>query len=75
MADWQTDFDGRYPFVAGQNDASLPMLGQFIRADSGRIEQFLHSLAVVKHIFLVTFLDRLSIIMVNILTGLNPAMK
>ncbi|EYU14889.1 ImcF-related family protein [Photorhabdus aegyptia] len=42
-ADWQTDFDGRYPFVAGQNEASLPMLGQFIRADSGRIEQFLHS--------------------------------
>ncbi|MBS9440108.1 type VI secretion protein VasK, partial [Photorhabdus noenieputensis] len=43
VADWQTDFDGRYPFVAGQNEVSLPMLGQFIRADSGRIEQFLHS--------------------------------
>nr|AAL18455.1 unknown [Photorhabdus luminescens] len=43
VADWQTDFDSRYPFVAGQNDASLPMLGQFIRADTGRIEQFLHS--------------------------------
>ena len=38
---WQQAFDGRYPFALTGNDASLPMLGQMIRADSGRIEQFL----------------------------------
>ncbi|TDB45436.1 ImcF-related family protein, partial [Photorhabdus khanii] len=43
VADWQAAFDGRYPFVEEPNEASLPMLGQFIQADSGRIEQFLHS--------------------------------
>jgi type VI secretion system protein ImpL len=39
--DWQGAFAGRYPFAATSSDASLPMLGQMIRADSGRIEQFL----------------------------------
>ncbi|HEF4762484.1 TPA: type VI secretion protein VasK, partial [Pseudomonas putida] len=39
--DWQGAFAGRYPFAATASDASLPMLGQMIRADSGRIEQFL----------------------------------
>ncbi|WP_191832037.1 ImcF-related family protein [Pseudomonas fluorescens] len=38
---WQQAFDGRYPFALTGNDASLPMLGQMIRADSGRIDQFL----------------------------------
>lgn len=38
---WQGAFAGRYPFAATSSDASLPMLGQMIRADSGRIEQFL----------------------------------
>nr|WP_257604512.1 ImcF-related family protein [Pseudomonas fluorescens] len=38
---WQGAFAGRYPFAATTSDASLPMLGQMIRADSGRIEQFL----------------------------------
>ncbi|WP_259755492.1 ImcF-related family protein [Pseudomonas sp. GCEP-101] len=38
---WDRAFDGRYPFSATDSDASLPMLGQMIRADSGRIEQFL----------------------------------
>jgi type VI secretion system protein ImpL len=38
---WQRAFDGRYPFSATGSDASLAMLGQMIRADSGRIEQFL----------------------------------
>ncbi|MFJ4431060.1 ImcF-related family protein [Pseudomonas sp. NPDC089395] len=38
--DWNGAFAGRYPFVATSSDASLPMLGQMIRADSGRIEQF-----------------------------------
>jgi type VI secretion system protein ImpL len=39
--DWQGAFTGRYPFAATTSDASLPMLGQMIRADSGRLEQFL----------------------------------
>jgi type VI secretion system protein ImpL len=38
---WNNAFASRYPFAATNSDASLPMLGQLIRADSGRIEQFL----------------------------------
>ena len=38
---WDKSFTGRYPFAATASTASLPMLGQMIRADSGRIEQFL----------------------------------
>ncbi|MCY1357620.1 type VI secretion protein IcmF [compost metagenome] len=38
---WENAFAGRYPFAATGSDASLPMLGQMIRADSGRIERFL----------------------------------
>lgn len=41
VANWQTAFDGRFPFAASQSDASLPMLAEFIRKDSGRIERFL----------------------------------
>ena len=41
VTDWQGAFAGRYPFSDTASDASLPMLGQMIRADSGRIEQFL----------------------------------
>lgn len=41
VSDWNTAFTGRYPFATTGSDASLPMLGQMIRADSGRIEQFL----------------------------------
>ncbi|MGN8278686.1 ImcF-related family protein [Pseudomonas sp. SMN5] len=40
---WNAAFTGRYPFAATSSDASLPMLGQMVRADSGRIEQFLRS--------------------------------
>ncbi|WP_262500003.1 ImcF-related family protein [Photorhabdus heterorhabditis] len=43
VADWQAAFNGRYPFVEEQDEASLPVLRQFIQADTGRIEQFLHS--------------------------------
>ncbi|NHB94770.1 ImcF-related family protein, partial [Photorhabdus cinerea] len=43
VADWQAAFNGRYPFVDEEDEASLPVLGQFIQADTGRIEQFLHS--------------------------------
>ncbi|MFJ4434054.1 ImcF-related family protein [Pseudomonas sp. NPDC089395] len=38
--EWNGAFAGRYPFATTSSDASLPMLGQMIRADSGRIEQF-----------------------------------
>jgi len=39
--EWHRAFAGRFPFAATSSDASLPMLGQMIRADSGRIEHFL----------------------------------
>lgn len=41
VRDWHGAFAGRYPFAATGSDASLPMLGQMIRADAGRIDQFL----------------------------------
>ncbi|MFF7065856.1 ImcF-related family protein [Pseudomonas sp. NPDC008258] len=40
--DWDNAFAGRYPFAVTSSDASLPMLGKLIRADTGRIERFLH---------------------------------
>ncbi len=43
VASWRTAFDGRYPFAASKSDASLPMLAEFIRKDSGRIDRFLSS--------------------------------
>lgn len=41
VENWNRAFVGRYPFDATGSDASLPMLGQMIRADSGRIDQFI----------------------------------
>lgn len=41
VANWRTAFDGRFPFAASKSDASLPMLAEFVRKDSGRIERFL----------------------------------
>lgn len=41
VANWKSAFDGRYPFAASKSDASLPMLADFIRKDSGRIDSFL----------------------------------
>lgn len=41
VANWHTAFDGRYPFAESKSEASLPMLAEFIRKDSGRIERFL----------------------------------
>ncbi|MFZ1874052.1 MAG: ImcF-related family protein [Chania sp.] len=38
---WNTAFAGRYPFKATGSDASLPLLAQFLRGDSGRITAFL----------------------------------
>ncbi|MCK7451038.1 ImcF-related family protein [Enterobacter chengduensis] len=43
VANWHTAFDGRFPFAASKSDASLPMLAEFIRKDSGRIERFLNT--------------------------------
>ncbi|MBK4726473.1 ImcF-related family protein [Pantoea agglomerans] len=40
---WRSAFDGRYPFAASDNEASLPMLAEFLRKDSGRIERFLNA--------------------------------
>ncbi|EPY7325118.1 ImcF-related family protein [Klebsiella quasipneumoniae] len=41
VANWHSAFDGRFPFAASKSDASLPMLAEFVRKDSGRIERFL----------------------------------
>lgn len=41
VANWHSAFNGRYPFAASKSDASLPMLAEFIRKDTGRIERFL----------------------------------
>lgn len=41
VANWHTAFDGRFPFAASRSDASLPMLAEFVRKDSGRIDRFL----------------------------------
>lgn len=41
VEDWQSAFEGRYPFTAADSDVSLPMLAEFIRRDRGRIERFL----------------------------------
>jgi len=41
VANWKSAFDGRYPFAISKSDASLPMLAEFIRKDSGRIDSFL----------------------------------
>ena len=38
---WKNAFDGRYPFAVSNSDASLPMLAEFIRKDSGHIDSFL----------------------------------
>jgi type VI secretion system protein ImpL len=41
VANWRTAFVGRFPFASSKSDASLPMLAEFIRKDSGRIDRFL----------------------------------
>ncbi|MCG8177701.1 type VI secretion IcmF C-terminal domain-containing protein, partial [Brenneria goodwinii] len=41
--EWNDAFDGRYPFRATSSDASLPLLGQYLRADTGRIARFLNT--------------------------------
>ncbi|CAK9886237.1 MAG: hypothetical protein XXXJIFNMEKO3_02665 [Candidatus Erwinia impunctatus] len=41
VSQWNTAFAGRYPFRATGSDASLPLLAQFLRGDSGSIAAFL----------------------------------
>lgn len=41
VSQWNTAFAGRYPFKATGSDASLPLLAQFLRSDSGRIAAFI----------------------------------
>ncbi len=41
VSQWNTAFAGRYPFKATGSDASLPLLAQFVRGDSGYIAAFL----------------------------------
>lgn len=43
VGNWERSFEGRYPFATTGSDASLPMLGQMIRAGTGRIDQFISS--------------------------------
>lgn len=43
VANWRTAFEGRFPFAASKSDISLPMLAEFIRKDSGRIDRFLNT--------------------------------
>ncbi|WP_235007585.1 ImcF-related family protein [Caballeronia humi] len=40
VAAWNKSFAGRYPFADSDNDASLPEMARFLRADSGVIAQF-----------------------------------
>ncbi|MFK0376415.1 ImcF-related family protein [Pandoraea sp. NPDC090278] len=40
VADWNKAFGGRYPFADSDNDASLPEMARFMRADNGVIAQF-----------------------------------
>lgn len=41
VSQWNAAFAGRYPFKATGSDASLPLLAQFLRSDSGRIAAFI----------------------------------
>ncbi|MCW1830270.1 type VI secretion protein VasK [Enterobacter asburiae] len=41
VSDWEHDFNDRWPFSPDkQSDASLPLLSQYLRSDTGRITQF-----------------------------------
>lgn len=41
--DWNAAFGGRYPLKSASSDISLPLLAQYLNADSGRITRFLQS--------------------------------
>jgi type VI secretion system protein ImpL len=40
VADWNRTFGGRYPFADSDNDASLPEMARFMRAENGVIMRF-----------------------------------
>lgn len=41
--DWNAAFGGRYPLKSSSSEISLPLLGQYLNADSGRIARFLQT--------------------------------
>ncbi|WP_396673371.1 ImcF-related family protein [Morganella psychrotolerans] len=41
--DWNAAFGGRYPLKNTRSDIALPLLAQYLRADSGRIQRFLET--------------------------------
>ncbi|NDL64191.1 type VI secretion protein VasK [Enterobacteriales bacterium SAP-6] len=43
VEDWNSTFGGRYPFKNVGSEASLPLLAQYLNADSGRITRFLQT--------------------------------
>lgn len=43
VSQWKKSFAGRYPFKNSENEASLPELARFIRADTGIIDKFIIS--------------------------------
>ncbi|MBB3213269.1 type VI secretion system protein ImpL [Herbaspirillum sp. Sphag1AN] len=43
VAPWFRAFNGRYPFVTTDNDASFPELARFLRPQTGLIASFLHT--------------------------------
>ncbi|EEC0295748.1 type VI secretion protein VasK [Salmonella enterica subsp. enterica] len=42
VTDWTAATDGRYPISQGRSDIPLPVLAEFIRRDTGRIDRFLN---------------------------------
>ena len=40
LASWNKSFGGRYPFADSDNEASLPEMARFLRADNGVLTQF-----------------------------------
>lgn len=43
VSEWNSAFDGRYPFNNSSSDVSLPLLAKYLNADSGRIARFLQT--------------------------------
>lgn len=43
VKEWQSAFGGRYPLKNTQSNISLPLLGQYLRPDNGRIQRFLET--------------------------------
>ncbi|EQC1054179.1 ImcF-related family protein [Providencia rettgeri] len=41
--EWNNAFGGRYPLKDTQSDISLPLMAQYLRPDSGRIQRFLET--------------------------------